>query len=164
MPLRPAAEDLVREHGPTVFAMCRRLTDDPDDAYQTVWTKVLRALPRFDPGGNAPVGAWIATITRRTLVDRHRRRQVRGVVVPVDGLVADAPSADQSLDAERRAARLEVALQTLPFAQRHVVVQHHIHGVPLADLAREEDVAIGTIKSRLHRGRAALARRLRSAP
>jgi DNA-directed RNA polymerase specialized sigma24 family protein len=44
------------------------------------------------------------------------------------------------------------------------VVQHHVHGVPLEQLATEEGVALGTIKSRLHRGRARLAEQLRRSP
>ncbi len=140
--------------------MCRRLADDPDDAYQTVWEKVVGAWTRFDATGKGSLSGWIATITRRTLVDRHRRRQVRGVAEPVE------PLADPGLDPEHDAARnqaqgqLEELLQELPFAQRHVLIAHHMHGVSLQELADEEGVALGTIKSRLHRGRGALASRL----
>src|SRR5690606_22014330 len=68
--------DLVAAHGPAVYALCRRLTPDPDDCYQEIWEKVFRALPRFDPGGAASVRTWILTIAHRHLVDRHRRRLV----------------------------------------------------------------------------------------
>lgn len=163
VPLRPAAPDLgslVGEHGPMVYGLCRRLADDPDDAYQTVWEKVVGAWSRFDPTRSGSLGGWIATITRRTLVDRHRRRQVRGLPEDVE------PLADPGPDPERRAAqtqaqaRLESLLRELPAAQRHVVVSHHVYGVSLQELADEEGVALGTIKSRLHRGRAALAAKL----
>jgi len=159
-PEPPGVEALVRLHGPMVYGMCRRLADDPDDAYQTVWEKVVGAWTRFDPAGTGSLSGWIATITRRTLVDRHRRQRVRGVAEPVEPLV------DPGLGPERHAARaqsqgqLEDLLRELPFAQRHVLIAHHVHGVSLQELADEEGVALGTIKSRLHRGRGALAAKL----
>lgn len=158
----PDIEQLVRDHGPRIYAMCRRLDGDPDDAYQGVWEKVLRALGTFDPQRPTSFGAWIGTIARRHLIDRHRRRVVRGVGVEVGDLPAAGPSAVDLVDRAQQQARLEAALARLPVAQRFVVVQHHIHGVPLASLAEDEGVSIGTIKSRLHRGRARLAQLTRS--
>ncbi len=142
-----------------VYGLCRRLTPDPDDAYQEIWAKVLVALPRFNLGGAASVRTWIGTIARRHLIDRHRRRTVRGEVVPLheDAPGADAPGADARLAERRRAVRLEAALARLPDAQRRVVVLHHLQGAALADIARDEGASIGTIKSRLHRGRGRLA-------
>lgn len=154
-----APQVVVEQHGALVYGMCRRLADDPDDAYQTIWEKVLKALPRFDPDGRAPLAAWIATIARRTLIDRHRRRVVRGEIVPLDGL-AD-PGDVEAVVAERQVtAQLEALLRGLPPAQRHVVVGHHVYGLSLEELAEEAGVAVGTIKSRLHRGRAQLASRM----
>jgi RNA polymerase sigma-70 factor, ECF subfamily len=142
-----------------VYGLCRRLTPDPDDAYQEIWAKVLAALPRFNLGGTASVRTWIGTIARRHLIDRHRRRTVRGEVVPLreDALPDDAPGADARLAQRRRAVRLEAALARLPDAQRRVVVLHHLQSVALADIAKDEGASIGTIKSRLHRGRGRLA-------
>ena len=151
---------LVRAHGPLVWALCRRLAADPDDAYQAIWERVLRALPRFDPGGAASIRSWIAVVARRHLTDRHRRRAVRGEVVSIEALPPVDPDAEERVSRRQRQARLEAALERLPAAQREVVVLHHIHGVALATLAEEEGVALGTIKSRLHRGRARLAQLL----
>ena len=64
-------------------------------------------------------------------------------------------------DHEQR-QRLESAIAQLPEDQRRCVVLHHIEGLSLSDIASLEQVAIGTIKSRLHRGRAHLAVTLRS--
>ncbi len=161
----PAAiASLVQAHGPLVYSLSRRLTPDADDAYQEVWEKVLKALPRFDPGGSASIRTWIVTITHRHLVDRHRRRQVRGEIVPLTGLAAHQEAPGVALDRGRRQARLERALRTLPEPQRRVVVLHHVQGLSLQDIAATERVAVGTLKSRLHRGRAALARRLGATP
>lgn len=158
-----ACRALVRDHGPLVYGMCRRLADDPDDCYQDVWEKVFRALPGFDVSGPAPLRGWIATITRRHLIDQHRKRRTQGEVLPLDGLASPGPSVEDTLAKRSTVAHLERALQLLPADQRHVVVQHHVHGVSLVDLAAEEGVPVGTIKSRLHRGRARLPHLLRRA-
>lgn len=152
-----ARNALVDAHGPRVFAMCGRLAADPEDCYQEIWEKVLGALDRFDPGGPASIGTWIATIARRHLIDRHRRRRVRGEVVSIAGLPAVDPAADEALARHQRQARVEAAIQHLPDAHRRVVVLHHLHGIPLEELALDEGVPVGTLKSRLHRGRARLA-------
>jgi RNA polymerase sigma-70 factor, ECF subfamily len=152
-----AHDALVAAHGPRVYAMCARLAADPEDCYQEIWEKVLGAVSGFDPTGPAPIGAWIATIARRHLIDRHRRKQVRGQVVSIAGIAGTEPEVDEAIARHHRQARLEAAIRRLPDAQRRVVVHHHIHGVALEQLAEEEGVAVGTLKSRLHRGRVRLA-------
>lgn len=152
----PDPERVVAEHGGLVWALCRRLDPEPEDAWQEAWEKVLRALPGFNMGGSASVKTWLVTIVHRHLVDRHRRRQVRGGVMEADEVLDDRPLAPAAMQAAQTSAALEAAILSLPEAWRRVVVLHHLHGVPLHDLAREEAVALGTIKSRLHRARAAL--------
>lgn len=149
--------EVVAEHGPLVYGMCRRLTPDPEDCYQEIWEKVFKALHRFDPSGPASIRTWIATITHRHLVDRHRRRLVRGEVVPIGELVATELDPTEQIHRQQRMDQLENALQRLPEAQRRVVVMHHVRGVPLEDIAETEGAPVGTVKSRLHRGRARLA-------
>lgn len=158
-----ARQELVHAHGPLVFALCRRLCSDPEDAYQDVWSKVFGALERFDTARAGQLRAWIATIARRHLVDRHRRARVRGRSEPPDTLADPGPTPDQLANRAELRTRLEAALMQLPIGQRAAVVGHDVHGSPLAELAADEGVAVGTIKSRLHRGRARLAEILRAA-
>ncbi len=154
----PAARRaLVRVHGPLVWSLCRRLDPDPDDAYQEVWEKLLRRLDRFEPSGPASLRTWLATVVHRHLIDRHRRRGTRGDVIPLTVVAADDPAADERLHGARRSALLERALRQLPAPQRRVVVLHHLHELPLDEIAAAEGVAVGTVKSRLHRGRGRLA-------
>jgi RNA polymerase sigma-70 factor, ECF subfamily len=152
---------LVAAHGDLVYGMCRRLAVDPDDCYQEIWLKILRALPSFDPSGPAPLRGFVATIARRHLVDQHRREVVRQRTARAAEPVPGFTPPDVVIERIRDRDRLEEALGELPPDQRHVVVQHHVHGVPLEQLATEEGVALGTVKSRLHRGRARLAELLR---
>ncbi|MFZ5482540.1 MAG: RNA polymerase sigma factor [Myxococcota bacterium] len=128
-----------------VWALCARLDPQPEDAYQEAWEKVLRALPSFDEGGPARVSTWITRITHRHLVDRHRRRLVRGEPTDddVDALPALAPVTGD----------LEEALAALPEAHRRVVVLHHLYELSVEEIAASEGVPEGTVKSRLHRAR-----------
>ena len=116
----------------------------------------MGALSRFDPDGRASLRTWLVTIAHRHLVDRHRRRRVRGDVLEMRDLPVSS-GVEERLDRGRRQARLEAALARLPEAQRRVVVLHHLHGQPLEDIALAEGIALGTVKSRLHRARGRLA-------
>lgn len=147
---------LVRHHGPPVYRLCRRLDPEPDDAFQEIWAKVLRALHAFDPHGPATLRTWLVRIAHRHLVDRHRRRSVRGVPVDIDEIPPVPATVEDELSEHERSVRLDAALARLPEDTRRVVVLHHLEGVPLADIAAGEGCAVGTIKSRLHRARARL--------
>ncbi|MEM6929319.1 MAG: sigma-70 family RNA polymerase sigma factor [Myxococcota bacterium] len=157
-----ARQAIVDAHGAWVFAMCRRLCPDPEDAYQEVWVRVFGALDRFDADAALRLRPWIGTIARRHLIDRHRRAQVRGLTEDPEALVDPGPAPDRLAHRAELRRQLDDALADLPFAQRAVIVMHDVHGVPLATLAEDHGVALGTIKSRLHRGRARLAGLLRS--
>ncbi|MFT7521102.1 MAG: RNA polymerase sigma-70 factor (ECF subfamily) [Kiritimatiellia bacterium] len=150
---------LILQFGPTVWAICRRLSPDPEDAYQDVWEHLLVRLHRYDLQKGA-IRPWILTVTHRHLVDRHRRRTVRGVTLAAVDIVSDGPAADDLVALRQGHERLERAIQNLPQGQRRIVVMHHIHGQELSTIAENEGLPMGTIKSRLHRGRALLARQL----
>lgn len=152
-----ARRAVVTAIGPAVWSLCHRLSPEPEDAYQEIWAKVFAALPAFDPGGSASLKTWVVTIAHRSLVDRHRRRRTRGQVVPLEALPPVQADADERLVTRQRLARLEVALARLPEAQRRAVILHHLEGRSLDTIARDEGVATGTLKSRLHRARARLA-------
>lgn len=152
-----AREALVAEYGPLVWGLCRRMAAHPEDAYQGSWEKLFRIAGRFDPEGTASEKTWIATVVHRYLVDLHRRGKARGQVVDLSELPPVRPDADERLARRQAKARLEAAIQKLPLNQRRAVVMHHMQGRSLEELAREEGVALGTMKSRLHRARARLA-------
>jgi RNA polymerase sigma-70 factor, ECF subfamily len=161
---RDARADLVLRYGPLVYSICRRLAPDPDDCYQEIWEKVFGAIGRFDPGGPATLSTWIATIAQRHLIDRHRRKKVRGIVLPLHEITDETAGPYQLASESERRVRLEKALGKLTEEHRRVVILHHVHEVPLEDVATGEGVALGTIKSRLHRARAHLASFLAERP
>src|SRR5262245_55463564 len=110
----PDVDALIAAHDPRVYAMCVRLAPDPDDCYQEVWEKVLGAIDRFDPAGSASIATWISSVARNHLIDRHRRRLVRGEVVSIGALPAVDPGADEVVAARQRRERVEAAVQRLP--------------------------------------------------
>lgn len=128
------------------------LTGNRAEAEELAQDAVLKLLPRWsrvsrfdDPE------AWLRRTAMNLAISRWRRARVaaRGLVrlgVPRD---VDAPDGGD-VDLAR-------ALATLPHAQREVLVLHHVAGVPLEQVAAELGVPVGTVKSRLSRGRAALA-------
>ena len=142
-----------------MWTLCRRLSAEPEDDYQAIWIKVFAALDSVEPRDG--LGPWVATIARRHLIDRHRRSQTRGEVVELGDHAKTLTDPASSMDRGRRQRALEAALQRLSDPQRRVVVLHHIRGIPLDQLAQDEGLPIGTVKSRLHRGRAQLAELLR---
>lgn len=151
-----AREALVREHADLVRALCRRMDPEPEDAVQEAWAHLLAHLDRIDPDHPGGLGGWIRTVVRRLLVDRHRRRGTRARVRPdpeADGVV---PIPTARLEARQRLDRVRRALATLPDPWRRVVQAHHLDGRTLAAIADDEGVAVGTVKSRLHRARAQL--------
>ncbi len=97
--------------------------------------------------------AWLRTVAVRALVSRQRRRQVavRGLAVLGRRAVATLPATEPAHDVE-----LAEALAGLPVDQRAVLVLHHLHDLPVAEVAELLQIPTGTVKSRLSRARAAL--------
>jgi RNA polymerase sigma-70 factor (ECF subfamily) len=129
---------------------------DRGTAEEVVQEAFLRLLPRWsqisrydDPE------AWVRKVAFRLLSNRRRRAQnkIRALVRTGSPPIGRPPSGDR-VDVAR-------ALATLPLAQRQVIVLHHLLDLPLDEVATELGVAVGTVKSRLARGRAALEPLLR---
>lgn len=123
------------------------------DAEEVVQEAFVRLLPRWARVRNyADPEAWVRGVAFRLLSNRRRARRAAertwARFGPPDDLAV--PVDEDRIDVAR-------ALATLPAQQRHVVVLHHLLGLPVEQIARELDVPAGTVKSRLSRGRAALA-------
>jgi RNA polymerase sigma-70 factor (ECF subfamily) len=132
-------------------------TDDLTEAQDVVAEAFARALTRSR--GLADVEnpeAWLRTVAINIVRRRWRRRQLLGTILRRDhagrDLVTAAPSPER--------ADLRDALAALPRAYREVIVLHYFADLPIEQIAAVLGVATGTVKSRLSRGRAALAARL----
>ncbi len=131
-----------------IYAMCGNVTEAQDcvqEAFIRAWDR--RAGLDLD---QAPE-AWVRTVAYRLAVSRWRR--ARKAFLPPDRSRAPAPPPEP--DVTRVA--LTRALQQLPADQRRAIVLHHLCDLPVADIAAELGVPVGTVKARLSRGRTALA-------
>ena len=128
------------------------------DAEEVVQEAFVRLLPRWSRvRGYADPEAWVRGTAFRLLSNRRRgRRAAARTLVRYTG--GDHPAAPA--DADR--VDMERALATLPVTQRTVVVLHHLLGLPVEQIAAELGLPVGTVKSRLSRGRAALMPLLRT--
>jgi RNA polymerase sigma-70 factor (ECF subfamily) len=142
---------LMEEHGPALRAMLRRLcrrSQDMDDVWQDTAVRVWRSLQKR-PWLRSPRG-WLAKIAFRAHVE-HAARQPRRVEH------GDFDQADESVATPHETAalaeqRVEVrqALDALPGDLRSLIALHYTAGLSLRETAEALDVAVGTVKSRLH--------------
>lgn len=158
-----ALDTLLRRHYDRVHALCRRLAgneSDALDATQEALMAVVRGLPRFD--GRAAFSTWLYRVATNACLDELRRRKRRPEPWSVDDEPERAPSAgppafDQAV-ADRMA--IDEALAGLAEDFRIAVVLRDVVGLDYAEIAATLAVPPGTVRSRIARGRAELARRL----
>ena len=123
--------------------------EDAEEVCQEAWARLVVRWDRVR--GYDDPEAWVRGVAVRLLISRRRRRTVAARFLPLlaSRSVVDAPTG-AALD-------LSAALSTLPLEQRAVVVLHHALDLPVEEVALVLEIPVGTVKSRLSRGRAALA-------
>lgn len=154
--------ELVRRHERRAYALAMRMTareEDARDAAQDAFIAVLRHAGSFR--GDARFSTWFHRIVVNACYDVLRRRD-RAPLSLVEDAVPDVadPRALERTDEVEFSIDLEEALQQVPEEHRAVLLLHDVHDLPYEEIARVLEVPIGTVKSRLHRGRAALGRAL----
>jgi RNA polymerase sigma-70 factor, ECF subfamily len=157
---RGALETLLGRHYERVYAVCRRLVGndaDAADAAQDTMIAVVRGLHRFD--GRSAFATWAYRIATNASLDELRRRRRRPMVSSESGVAADVddPAALGALDTVDQRLQLDRALEQLPPDFRTAVVLRDVADLDYAEIAAALDLPIGTVKSRIARGRAALA-------
>src|SRR6202163_3369153 len=162
-----ACTELVAEHQRMVVQLAINLLGDRDEALdlsQEVFLRVFRTIHRFR--GQSSLRTWIYRIAVNQARNRHRfwRRRHRGDQVSLDAHVAahgdhlpgDQAGPDRVLEQKELAARLQGALEHLPFDQRTAIILREIDGLSYDEIAYPLGVAVGPVKSRLTRARKAL--------
>lgn len=137
--------------------MCRRLTgNDADalDAAQEALLAVVRGLPRFD--GRSSFGTWCYRVATNACLDELRRRRRRPDPVLAAREEAD-PGAGRVDEAAAAKVDVDAALATLPPDYRAAVVLRDLCGLDYAEIGDVLGIPPGTVRSRIARGRAALA-------
>lgn len=140
------------------ISLCRR-PDIADDLVQTTVERAFRNRSSFDP--NTRLQPWLFRILRNAWIDITRRNKTRGVEVDAD-VAFDMPAVDGVRDMEARLMldKTNSALQDLPLEQREVIILVCMQELTYKEAADVLDLPIGTVMSRLSRGRLALAEKL----
>jgi RNA polymerase sigma-70 factor (ECF subfamily) len=123
---------------------------DVEETVQEVFFNVFSSIGGYR--GEAPFGAWVFGLTRRTIASRFKRK--RHPTVPLEENESSGPDPLQAYEASERADRLEaaVALQLTP-EQRTLFELHHIQEKPIAEIALQLGKSEDAIKSKLYRTR-----------
>jgi RNA polymerase sigma-70 factor (ECF subfamily) len=159
---RGALDALLRRHYDRVHAVCRRIAGtnrDADDAAQEAMISIVRGLPRFD--GRAQFSTWAYRIATNAALDELRRRKRRPALhaVPDEGDVPEPvdPLAERRVAAVADRLSIDAALDELPEEFRAAVVLRDVADLDYAEIAEVLGVPVGTVKSRIARGRSQLA-------
>ena len=155
-----AFDELVRRTRRPAYRLARRITrnhEDADDVVQDSYVKAYRALARFEPG--RAFGPWFLTIVARSALSQIRQR-TRRASVPLDEPGADGttlaekiPDAAMDVAGMQRLLDVEEALERLTEEQRAILALRVDGDLPYAEIASALDVPVGTVMSRLARGR-----------
>ena len=151
-----ATDALLRMHYDSVRAVCHRIVvnkADAEDATQHALISIVRALPGFD--GRAKFSTWVYRIATNAALDEVRRIRRRPTPTDIDATFV-LPVADGTGAVE---AQMDVAqaLALLPEEYRTTLVLRHVADLDYEEIAEIQGVPVGTVRSRLARGRTQLA-------
>ncbi len=163
----PGWDEIVAEQGPRIYRLAYRLTGnrpDAEDLTQDTLMRVLRSLDSFTPVGPGSLEAWIKRIATNVFLDQGRRKSR----VRIDAMSDERAERLVSLEATPDAAYedqtfdddIERALSSLPPDFRAAVVLCDVEGLSYDEVAEVLGVKIGTVRSRIHRGRTMLRKSL----
>ena len=147
--------------------MAYRLTGndaDAQDLVQEVLLRVRRGLATYRPGS---LEAWLSRITTNAFLDEARRRKRRPsepLPQDPDRVLVGADDAATTFAASTLSGDVQQAVRALPDEYRAAVVLCDVVGLPYGEIADQLGVPVGTVRSRIHRGRAALRSVLGSRP
>jgi len=155
----PTWEQVVREHSARVYRLAYRLSgnvQDAEDLTQDTFVRVFRSLATFTPG---TIEGWLHRITTNLFLDMvRRRRRIRFDALPEDTerLPGSAPSPEQVYADATLDPQVQAALDALPPDFRVAVVLCDIEGLTYEEIAATLGIKLGTVRSRIHRGRVQL--------
>jgi RNA polymerase sigma factor (sigma-70 family) len=156
----PTWEDVVRDHSARVYRLAYRLTGnthDAEDLTQEVFVRVFRSLATYSPG---TFEGWLHRITTNLFLDMARRRQrirFEGLGEETAARIGGAePTPAPVFDDRHFDGDVQAALKALPPEYRAAVILCDIEGLSYEEIADTLGIKLGTVRSRIHRGRAQL--------
>jgi RNA polymerase sigma-70 factor (ECF subfamily) len=159
----PTWEEVAQRYGRTIYNFAYRLTGNREDALdlsQEVLLRVRKGLRNYRPGS---FEGWLWRITHNAFIDETRRRKRRPTVpLPEDDRsnLGVSPAADEALAASSLSEDVQAALLHLPDDFREAVVLCDIVGLTYDEIAASIGVPVGTVRSRIHRGRSMMREHL----
>jgi RNA polymerase sigma-70 factor, ECF subfamily len=162
-----AWDEIVRTYRRKVFNVAYRFVgtyDEAEDLTQEIFLKVFRSLATFDRRANFQT--WLISVSRNLCIDRYRsgRRDREVFAREVDAATVQAesssPSPQARVETRDRVGLLREALRGLSPALRTAVLLRDIHELSYQEIADRLQIAEGTVKSRINRGRTELARQI----
>ena len=155
----PSWDEVVREHADRVYRLAYRLSGNPHDAEdltQETFIRVFRSLASYKPG---TFEGWLHRITTNLFLDMVRRRarlRMEGLPDDTDRLPGGGPEPEHVFAATHLDPNLQAALDELPPDFRVAVVLCDVEGLSYEEIGATLGVKLGTVRSRIHRGRTAL--------
>ena len=158
---------MISETEPRAYSLALQLTRNRTEAEDLVQDTVVKAWKGFDsymPG--RPFLNWLLRIMQRAYLDSRRRENpirraesLNSMISPSDGEVQELPIADpgatpdEELLREEFRQRVRKALEQLPDVYRSALVMCDLENLSYADIASAQNTTVGTVRSRIHRGR-----------
>ena len=155
----PSWDEVVQLHSARVYRLAYRLTGnkhDAEDLTQEVFVRVFRSLSSYTPG---TFEGWLHRITTNLFLDTVRRKaRIRFEALPDDAerLESRDRGPAQVYDETHFDSDVQAALDALPPDFRAAVVLCDLEGLSYEEIAATLGIKIGTVRSRIHRGRSAL--------
>ena len=162
-----AWRELVDRFGHKVYAIAYHFTlkrEDAEELSQEIFLKLFENLHRYD--GGFPLVAWILSVSRNLCSDRYRRRKREKSFrfVSDEAVTAMLPSEDDPAKAALRKERAQMlfsALSDVPEDLAEILILRDLNGLAYDEIGKALELPEGTVKSRLFRARAEVARRIR---
>ncbi len=166
-----AWEDLLRIHTRKVYGLCYRFTNsgsEAQDLTQEVFLRVFRTIKTFR-SAEGSFGTWLARVTRNLLIDHYRRTRQERVTDSIEEQLPTIEESgasvsarpDQAVAGREASEILQATLQKLSPDLREAVILRDLQEMEYREIASVLEIPEGTVKSRINRGRAELARLLR---
>ena len=155
----PTWEEVAHTHGRFLYSVAYRLCgnhQDAQDLVQEVLLRVRRGLATYEPRN---LEGWLSRITTTTFLDRVRK-QKRRPTVPLpenpDRVLVGSPDLETEIAARDLPEHLQKLLADLPPDYRAPIVLKDVLGFSYEEIAAMLDIPLGTVRSRIHRGRSRL--------
>ena len=158
-----AFEELLRQYEKKVYTLCFRMcgnSEDAEEAAQDTFLALWRGIDRFRQ--ESSLSTWIYRLASNACIDLLRRRKKQGSSLSLDDeelfldAVDPAPRPQDAVEHREAQKLLQEGLSALPEEYRKVLILREIEGLSYTEIAESASLELGTVKSRISRGRVLL--------